>query len=576
VETELRHRRYHPTRPVELPRRAWPGRIQDRAPRWLSTDLRDGNQALATPMSPERKLMMFDLLVELGYKEIEVGFPTAGRDEHEFVRTLIEQDRIPDDVLISVLVPARDELIRRTAQSLAGARSAAIHVYNATCPTFRSVVFGVTRDECKALAVQGATLTAKYAEQELGDCDVRFQYSPELFNETEPGFALEVCEAVMDVWQPGPGRDIVLNFPATVERSTPNVFADQIEWLDRNLSRREHVCLSVHTHNDRGTAVAAAELAVLAGAQRVEGCLFGGGERAGNVCLVTLALNLYSQGVDPGIDFSDLDRVRRVYEHCTGQEVPKRHPYAGELVYTAFSGTHQDAINKGFGAARRLADRDGLDARDLPWEVPYLPIDPEDVGRSYDEVVRVNSQSGKGGIAYIMSNWHGLHLPRGLQVEFARVVQGLADVEGTELTPERIRRCFQDEYQSPAGESKLFSIPLEPVAVELFVEGARGGEHDEGVRTLAVAMSPWGIDVLQQHRIATPGDGRDGDDAVKVYAACRFGEETVWGAGIDRDVHLSAFAAVRAAAARAKALTPKAPPLVAPLTSTRRVAYAAS
>jgi 2-isopropylmalate synthase len=558
VQANLRHRRYSPFVEFELPDRAWPGRRQEAAPRWLSTDLRDGNQALAVPMDPRRKLAMFELLVERGYNEIEVGFPVASRDEYDFIRMLIEQDRIPDDVRISVLVPAREELIRRSVESLRGAPCASIHLYNATCPTFRSVVFGMDRAECKALAVDGTRAVMKYAEQELGDTDFGFQYSPELFNETEPDFALEVCEAVMDVWQPEAGREIVLNFPATVERTTPNVFADQIEWLDRNLSHREHVCLSVHPHNDRGTGVASAELAVLAGAQRIEGCLFGGGERAGNVCLVTLGLNLYSQGIDPRIDFSDIDRMRSTVEECTGLKVHERHPYAGDLVFTAFSGSHQDAINKGFDAARREAQQAGANPRDLPWQVPYLPIDPEDLGRGYEEVVRITSQSGKGGIAYIMTSWHGLRLPRGLQADFARAVQALAETETGELTPERIRRCFDNEYLATGSEGTPFTIAQEPLVVELYLDGiedGEGGRHADALRTLVTTLEPWGIEVRDVHRTATAEDGAP-CDVVKAYAACSINDETVWGAGVDADLHTAAFSAVRAAAARAGALVP--------------------
>ena len=560
--------RYRPFVGVDLPERAWPGRTQQQAPRWLSTDLRDGNQALAVPMTPKRKLTMFNLLVEMGYREIEVGFPVASSDEYDFVRMLIEQDLIPDDVRISVLVPARDELIRRTAQSLRGAHHATLHVYNATCPTFRTHVFGMDRDECKSLAVEGVRSAMKYADQELGDCDFGLQYSPELFNETEPDFALEVCSAVMDLWQPEAGRELVLNFPATVERSTPNVFADQIEWLDRNLPHREHVCLSIHPHNDRGTGVASAELATLAGAQRIEGCLFGSGERAGNVCLVTLGLNLFSQGIDPEIDFSDIDRVRRTVEHCTGMDVPKRHPYVGELVFTAFSGSHQDAINKGFQAQRAQAQRTGVDAARLPWEVPYLPIDPEDLGRSYDAVVRINSQSGKGGIAYIMSSWHGLQLPRELQVDFAKVVQELTDREGGELTPERIRRSFEDTYMAPPDRSAPFTLAEEPLAVTLYLDGVDQSGDGRGAQepaTLAATLAPWGIEVRGLHLIG-PAEGRVSTGGpVTAYAACSYQGRTVWGAAADAGPHLAAFAAVRTAAARAGALAPADPAAAADL-----------
>ena len=402
-----------------LPDRTWPGRSITRAPRWLSTDLRDGNQALIDPMSPARKRTMFDLLVRMGYKEIEVGFPSASQTDFDFVRSLIEGDRIPGDVQISVLTQARDELIERTVQSLAGAARATVHMYNATAPVFRRVVFGNDREETKALAVEGTRSVMKYAESYLAGCDFGYEYSPEIFMDTELDYAAEVCAAVMDVWQPGPGREIILNLPCTVERSTPNVYADQIEWMSRNLPHREHVCVSVHTHNDRGTAVADAELAVLAGADRIEGCLFGNGERTGNVCLVTLGLNLFSQGIDPMIDFSDIDEIRRTAEYCNQLPVHPRHPYAGDLVYTAFSGSHQDAIKKGLEALERDAAAAGIPVRDFPWAVPYLPIDPQDLGRTYEAVIRVNSQSGKGGVAYIMKAEHQLDLPRRLQIEFS-------------------------------------------------------------------------------------------------------------------------------------------------------------
>src|SRR5229473_190318 len=422
--------RYAPFKPVELPDRTWPAKAITKAPRWLSTDLRDGNQALIDPMSPARKHKMFELLVRMGYKEIEVGFPSASQADFDFVRELIEGDRIPDGVRISVLTQAREDLIERSVQSLRGAQMATVHMYNATAPIFRRVVFRIDREECKALATDGARSVVKYAEQYLDGCDFGFEYSPEIFMDTELDFAAEVCEAVMDVWQPGPDREIILNLPCTVERSTPNVYADQIEWMSRNLPDRDYVCLSVHTHNDRGTAVADAELAVLAGADRIEGCLFGNGERTGNVCLVTLGLNLFSQGVDPMIDFSDIDEIRRTVEYCNQLPVHPRHPYAGDLVYTAFSGSHQDAIKKGFEALEAKAASKGVPIAEHPWEVPYLPVDPRDVGRTYEAVIRVNSQSGKGGVAYVIKAEHQLDLPRALQVEFSRIVQEVADRTG--------------------------------------------------------------------------------------------------------------------------------------------------
>ncbi|MBR7832514.1 2-isopropylmalate synthase [Actinospica durhamensis] len=553
------HQRYRPLPVLELPDRAWPGARPEHAPRWLSTDLRDGNQALARPMDLRRKARLFDLLVSLGYREIEVGFPTASEEELAFVRMLIERDRIPDDVRISVLVPARDELLRRTVEALRGARAATVHLYNATCPTFRSVVFGMSRPECKALAVNGATHLLKYAGELLGDCDFGFEYSPELFNETEPEFALEVCAAVADLWQPEPGRELILNFPATVERHGPNVFADQVEWLHRNLPYREDVCLSVHPHNDRGTAVAAAEFAALAGAQRIEGCLFGGGERAGNVCLVTLALNLYTQGIDPRVDFSDLDQVKQVVEECTGQRVPERHPYAGDLVFTAFSGSHQDAINKGFDRRAEQAERAGVAPGALPWQVPYLPIDPEDLGRGYEEVVRINSQSGKGGIAYIMSAWHGLRLPRTLQVEFAAEVQRLAEHNGSDLDPEQIRHCFEDTYMSvPEGEPDVpFAPPPIPTTLYLCGLGAEPERLGPVAAGITEALAPWGVQVEQAHAVADPVGGArpDGAATTTAYALCRFDAREYWGAGTDADPQTAAWRAVLAAAHRAGACT---------------------
>ncbi|HEX4814647.1 MAG TPA: 2-isopropylmalate synthase [Nonomuraea sp.] len=525
-------------------RRAWPDATITAPPRWLSTDLRDGNQALVRPMDPERKHVLFDLLVDLGYKEIEIGFPAASQDDHDFVRLLIEQDRIPDGVCVSVLTQARDELIERTVRSLRGAPRATLHLYNSTSPVIRRLVFGMSRDECKDLAVHGTRVVMKYADKTLDGCDLRFQYSPEHFNETEPDFALEVCEAVMDVWQPGPGRPITLNFPTTVERTTPNVFADQIEWMHRNLSRREHVCLSVHPHNDRGTGVAAAELALLAGAQRVEGCLFGNGERAGNVCLVTLGLNLATRGIDPGIDFSDLDRIRRTVERCTGLPVAPRHPYGGDLVYTAFSGAHQDAIKKGLDAMDRTAGRTGSEPSEQPWAVPYLPIDPKDVGRTSEAVIRVNSQSGKGGAAYVLSSRYGLNLPRDLQIEFAQVVQALADAERGEIAPARLKKLFEAEYAvrpapPPDAAGTVATLHLDGPADPPAVAAARAALTRHGVT----------IRLVNHADAARRGPA---DRGAVVYAQCAIGGETVWGAGIERDLVAAALAAVGSAVERAR------------------------
>ncbi|MGW4965199.1 2-isopropylmalate synthase [Nonomuraea sp. NPDC004186] len=541
-----------PTRPVErysnftplaLPDRTWPDKRIVAAPRWLSTDLRDGNQSLANPMSPARKLRMFELLVDLGYKEIEVGFPVASQDDYDFVRMLIEQDRIPDDVWISVLVPARDELIERSVTALAGAPRATFHLYNATAPLFRRVVFNMDRAQCKDLAVQGTRLMMKYAERDLADCDLRYQYSPELFNETEADFALEVCEAVMDVWETGPGRPIILNFPTTVERSLPSVFADQIEWLDRNLSRREHVCLSIHPHNDRGTGVAASELALLAGAERIEGCLFGNGERAGNVCLVTLGMNMFTHGVDPGIDFSDIDRIRDTVELCNEIPVHPRHPYGGELVYTAFSGSHQDAIKKGFDDLERAAGESGVEVDEMPWSMPYLPVDPKDVGRTYEAIVRINSQSGKGGIAYVMSAWHGMRLPRELQREFAGLVQARAEARGSELTPDEIWALFEQEYLT--GQVRTDTLGRgDRITATLHMDG----QQEQAVRAIGATMAPWGVDVRAVHR----ADGTERVTSMKttVYAECKVDGTTVWGVGVDTNVVDATLAAVGSAARR--------------------------
>ncbi len=472
--------RYTPFVPVDVPDRTWPTKKVEKAPRWLSTDLRDGNQALIDPMTPARKLTMFELLVKLGYKEIEVGFPSASQTDFDFVRKLVEEDRIPDDVQISVLTQAREDLIERTVDSLVGAPRATIHLYNATAPLFQRVVFHVTPDECRNIAVRGTEIVMKYAEERLGGIvgsqDFGYQYSPEIFTQSDTDFALSVCEAVSDVWQPEAGREIILNLPATVEMSTPNTYADQIEYFGRGLTRREHSAISLHPHNDRGTAVAATELALMAGADRVEGCLFGHGERTGNVDLVTLAMNLFSQGIDPQVDLGDIDEVRRTVEYCTNLPVHPRHPYAGDLVYTAFSGSHQDAIKKGLEDLDRQAAAQGVPVGELPWEAPYLPIDPKDVGRTYEAVIRVNSQSGKGGVAYVLKSEHKLDLPRRAQIEFSRVVQQHTDTEGGEITPEEIWSVFRGEYLDRTYAARARLRP------HLQRGGGEGPAHRRGVR----------------------------------------------------------------------------------------------
>jgi 2-isopropylmalate synthase len=551
--------RYAPFQTVDLPDRTWPGKTITTAPRWLSTDLRDGNQALIDPMSPARKLAMFELLVRMGYKEIEVGFPASGQTDFDFIRQLIEEDHVPADVQISVLTQAREELIERTVQSLAGAPNATVHLYNATAPLFRRVVFGVDKDECKALAVQGTQHVMKFAEKYLGDCDFGYEYSPEIFIDTEIEFALEVCEAVMDVWEPGPGREIVLNLPSTIERSTPNVYADQVEWMSRNLSRREHVALSVHPHNDRGTAVASAELATMAGADRVEGCLFGNGERTGNVCLVTLGMNLFSQGVDPQIDFSDIDGIRRTVEYCNQIPVHERHPYSGDLVYTSFSGSHQDAIKKGFDALERDAAEAGVPTSEYRWALPYLPIDPNDVGRSYDAVIRVNSQSGKGGVAYIMKTEHSLDLPRRLQIEFSRVVQEHTDGEGGEVTPEQMWEIFDREFLSNGPRVGLLAHRADSRADEKDVikadvrldgeireiEGIGNGPISAFVDALATIGLDTRVLDYTEHALSSGSDAK-----AAAYLECQVGDQVLWGVGIDVNTVTASLKAVLSAVNR--------------------------
>ena len=552
--------RYTPFKAVELPDRTWPAKAIEAAPRWLSTDLRDGNQALIDPMSPARKHKMFDLLVRMGYKEIEVGFPSASQTDFDFVRELIEDRHIPDDVRISVLTQAREDLIERSVQSLVGARLATVHMYNATAPIFRRVVFRIDREECKALAVEGTRHVMKYAEELLDGTDFGYEYSPEIFMDTELDFSLDVCAGVMDVWQPGPGREIILNLPCTVERSTPNVYADQIEWMSRNLPDRDYVCLSVHTHNDRGTAVADAELAVLAGADRIEGCLFGNGERTGNVCLVTLGLNLFSQGIDPMINFADIDEIRRTVEYCNQIPVHPRHPYAGDLVYTAFSGSHQDAIKKGFEALEAEAASAGVPFAEYPWAVPYLPIDPHDVGRTYEAVIRVNSQSGKGGVAYVMKAEHQLDLPRRLQIEFSRVIQGHTDAEGGEVSPGRMWEIFSAEYLSEGLVALLdhqTSSVVEAkhaLTAEVVVDGRVRQVEGVGngpISAFCDALATIGVTarVLDYHEHALT-EGTDAQAAA--YVECEIGDQIFWGVGIDTNTVTASMRAVLSAVNRSR------------------------
>ncbi|TDB96525.1 2-isopropylmalate synthase [Actinomadura sp. 7K534] len=555
--------RYRPFAPVKLTDRTWPNAVITEAPRWCAVDLRDGNQALIDPMDADRKLRMFELLVRMGYKEIEVGFPAASQTDYDFVRQIIEEDRVPDDVVVQVLTQARPELIERTFESVRGAKRAIVHLYNSTSTLQRRVVFEQDRDGITAIAVEGAKLCAKLAE-DMGDTEISFQYSPESFTGTELEYAVEVCNAVNDVWKPTPDKKVIVNLPATVEMATPNVYADQIEWMNRNLAYRDSVILSLHPHNDRGTAVAAAELGYLAGADRIEGCLFGNGERTGNVCLVTLGLNLFTQGVDPQIDFSGIDEIRRTVEYCNQLPVHERHPYGGDLVYTAFSGSHQDAINKGFVHLRRDAEAAGATVDDHPWEVPYLPIDPHDVGRTYEAVIRVNSQSGKGGVAYIMKTEHSLELPRRLQIEFSRVVQEHTDTEGGEVTAERMWEIFQSEFltggprvgllahrtTSRVDEKDAISCDVRIDGEIREIEGVGNGP----VSAFEDALATVGVDVrvldYAEHAMSAGGDAR-----AAAYVECdvRFGDgsgTSVWGVGIDGNIVTASLKAMLSAVNR--------------------------
>jgi 2-isopropylmalate synthase len=554
-----RYRPYHQQFQVDLPDRTWPTKRIERAPQWCAVDLRDGNQALIDPMSPERKRRMFDLLVGLGYKEIEVGFPAASQTDFDFVRQLIEGDLVPDDVVIQVLVQCRDHLIERTFESIRGARQAIVHLYNSTSVLQRRVVFGLDRDGITDIATTGARLAQKYAEAITPDTEVYWEYSPESYTGTELEFAVEVCGKVVDVLDPTPDRKMIVNLPATVEMATPNVYADSIEWMHRHLPRRESLILSLHPHNDRGTAVAAAELGVLAGADRVEGCLFGNGERTGNVCLVTLGMNLFSQGIDPRVDFGEIDEIRRTVEYCNQLPVHERHPYGGDLVFTAFSGSHQDAIKKGFEHLERDAKDSGTAVEDFGWEVPYLPIDPKDVGRSYEAVIRVNSQSGKGGVAYVMKSEHHLDLPRRLQIEFSGVVQRLTDVGGGEIEPDRMWEVFAGEYlerETPLALNSVHTSSAEgerdALEVGVYVDGDRRrltGRGNGPIDAFVNALAEAGFDVrvldYAEHAMSSGGDAR-----AAAYVECAIGGEVVWGVGIDPNIVTASLRAVVSAVNR--------------------------
>ncbi|BCL29743.1 2-isopropylmalate synthase [Streptomyces aurantiacus] len=572
------HHRYQPAHTrVALPLtddRTWPSRRLHQAPLWVPVDLRDGNQALAEPMDTERKRRMFDLMTTMGYKEIEVGYPSASRTDFDFVRHLAYSGAVPDDVTVSVFTAARRDLIDRTVASVEGLDRVVVHLYTATAPTWRDVVLGRSRTELHTLILDAATHLMRRAEERPG-ADIRFEFSPEVFNLTEPDFVLEVCDSLTELWDASPDRPVIHNLPATVEIATPNVYADQIEYMDRHLARRESVILSVHPHNDRGTGVACAELAVLAGAQRVEGCLFGNGERTGNVDLVTLALNLYAQGVNPMIDFSDIDVVREVVEYCNRLPVHPRHPYVGDLVHTAFSGTHQDAIAKGLARHARTAAELGVPAGRAPWAVPYLPIDPADIGRTYEEVIRINSQSGKGGMAHLLRTHHGLDLPQGMRPDFSRTVQQVTDATGQELTHKELWELFRSTYTAPAqdGPRTLESWATEETdpgehtfTCTLRADGeARScvGYGNGPLSALTDALRTAGISVdildFSEHSTATAttatgtgtGTGTGPGSPAVAYAECRVDGTTRWGAGRDTSVLTASVHAVMAAVNRA-------------------------
>ena len=550
---------------VEVPDRTWPDKVITKAPRWCAVDLRDGNQALIDPMSPARKLKMFQLLVKMGYKEIEVGFPSASQTDFDFVRQLIEGGHIPDDVSIQVLTQAREHLIERTYESLVGAKQAIVHLYNSTSVLQRRVVFNQDEDGILDIALQGARLCKKY-EETLTDTHITYEYSPESFTGTELEYAARVCNAIADVFEASADKQVIINLPATVEMATPNVYADSIEWMHRNLHPREGIIISLHPHTDRGTGVAAAELGYLAGADRIEGCLFGNGERTGNVDLVTLGLNMFVQGVDPMIDFSDIDEIRRTVEYCNQLPVPERSPYGGDLVFTAFSGSHQDAIKKGFEALEKDAAAAGKSVDDFTWQVPYLPIDPKDLGLSYEAVIRVNSQSGKGGVAYLLKNEHNLDLPRRAQIEFSGVIQRRTDAVGGEVSGAQLWQIFQDEYlpseeeQAQWGRYGLGSVSTETdesgamtMNANLRIDGVevrRTGHGNGPIAALLDILHHDGVDVrvldYSEHALSEGGSA-----SAAAYVECAVGERVLWGVGIDPSTTTSSLKALISAVNRA-------------------------
>ena len=559
-----RYRPYHEIIAVDLPDRTWPAKRITTAPRWCAVDLRDGNQALIDPMSPERKRVMFDQLVAMGYKEIEVGFPSASQTDFDFVRTIIDEGLIPDDVTIQVLTQSREHLIRRTYESIRGAKNAIVHLYNSTSILQRDVVFKTDKQGIIDIALEGARL-CRSLESEVPDTNVFYEYSPESYTGTELEFAVDVCNQVLEVLEPTPDRKVIINLPATVEMATPNVYADSIEWMSRHLNHRENVILSLHPHNDRGTAIAAAELGYMAGADRIEGCLFGNGERTGNVDLVALGLNLFTQGIDPQIDFSNLDDIRRTAEYCNQLKVHERSPWAGDLVYTAFSGSHQDAVKKGFEAMAATAAAAGTNVNDIEWAVPYLPIDPKDVGRSYEAVIRVNSQSGKGGVAYLLKADHNLDLPRKLQIEFSGVVQEKTDHEGGEVSSADIWDIFQDEYLPSAitddkwGRYELMGTrTASDMSGEVTLDAVlRVGDSQDSVQAVGNGPVAAFLSVMagQGHSIrlfdyVEHALSASGDALAAAYVELEVDGQTLWGVGIDGDISTASLKAIVSAVNR--------------------------
>ncbi len=549
--------KYQPFSQIDLPNRQWPSRVIDTAPVWCTVDLRDGNQALAIPMSVEEKLEMFQLLVDIGFKEIEVGFPAASQIEFDFMRRLIDEDRIPDDVTIQVLVQAREALIRRTFEALQGAKNAIVHLYNSTSPAQRRIVFGMSKQEIIDIAVN-ATKLVKELRPTLPETNVRFQYSPESFSATEMEFALEICEAVVEVWQPTSKNKIILNLPATVELATPNVHADQIEWFCRNLHKRDAVIVSLHTHNDRGTGVAATELGLLAGADRVEGTLFGNGERTGNVDIVALALNMYTQGVDPTLDFSNIEAVRKVYERVTRMTVHDRHPYAGELVFTAFSGSHQDAINKGMAAQDP--------APGALWDIPYLAIDPRDIGRTYEAIIRINAQSGKGGVAYVLENEYGLKMPKAMHVEFGKIINKLADEEGVEISSLQIKQTFEQTYLQITSPFKLEKFRTQTIetddpekrvecTAQLSIDGKPHQIQGVGNGPINAFMQAMKEELVPDFRLQSYSEHSlqtgSGAEAVAYIQIKTPSDDTFFGAATDTNIELASIKALVSALNRA-------------------------